>query len=208
MGIDHEYTMEFPRNIIQSIELKRQDDLRLFFRFGGLFFETDGKTNHKAYSFDLPLFKEFSQAQWTKLLKEIGYHDVWVLEVAKPPISRIANLEQVRKFLEAASSELAAGSPEDCVANCRKALDAFESAFTNEEWKKIDAEIDHRSAGEEDKPTKSERINEVRKSVRAWANIGPHSDKYAVSLSDAQLCYQLLVSLVSYVSRISGRALS
>lgn len=205
-GKDYEYTLAVSRSAIQSIEARRKDDVLLLFNLGGICLETDGLKKSDARTFSIGITKEFSQAQWNKLLREVGYQDTWIFEVAKPVMADGGKFGAVARFLQEAEAELAAGSPDDVVSKCRKALDALDSALDEGEWKRVEAEIDRDSVGEAGRPAKSARILGLRDKTRDMSNIGPHADKYVVTYDDARLCFLLTVSIISYVSKVAGRA--
>jgi hypothetical protein len=199
------YDVTIPRNVLESIEERRQDDLPVIFNLGGIAVETrPGTPPQRAYSFSISIVDNLSQARWTKLLRETGFQDIWIVEVSKPAVPQTAGLEKAQKFLTDAETEILEGSPENAVTDCRKAMDVLDP-FLKEHWKSVSEEIDRNSVEELNRPTKSERISVIRDSIRAWSNIGPHADKYPISLEDARLCYRLTVTLFSYVSRLANR---
>jgi hypothetical protein len=205
-GKDFEYTLSLPRSAIQSIEESRRDDVRLSLNISGLCLETDGLDKRDVKTLSLNIQNDLSQTQWAKLLKETGYQDTWVLEIAKPATADPSKFKDVTRFLEEAEAELSAGSPDDVIGRCRKALDKLDEIMSVDDWANVNKEIDWGSIGESNYATKSKRIQEIRAKIRDWTNIGPHSDKYVVRFEDAKLCYLLTASLVSYLSKMASRS--
>ena len=91
--------------------MKRKNDLSLTFRISGLAMISEAAKGSTVYPFVKPVVKEFSQAQWTRLLSEMGYEDVWIFEVAKPSITPGVKFVQAQKLLEEAQYDLPNGSP-------------------------------------------------------------------------------------------------
>jgi len=205
--INKDYVIPIPRYVLQSLEQKRRDDLTLHFKFGGLCLESELGKTATVYPFSFDLTKEFSQAQWTKLLREMGYEDVWVIEMVKPPITPNIKFNEAQRLLDEAQKELIDGSPDQVVTKCRQSIELLLDSLTKEEWEKIRKEVDAGPTGQPGRPSKWESLERIRDDVRMWSRIGPQADGYSVSFNDAKLCFQLTVSTISYLSNVAARAL-
>ncbi len=197
-----DYLIPVSRYELASLEMKRKNDLSLTFRISGLAMISEAAKGSTVYPFVKPVVKEFSQAQWTRLLSEMGYEDVWIFEVAKPSITPGVKFVQAQKLLEEAQYDLPNGSPESVVAKCGQSLDLLLQSFSKDDWEKIGRQVDSRSSGQ---ASRWERVTKVREDVRALSQ--PGGDR-AVSFEDARLCFLLTASTVSYLSRAAAEALT
>lgn len=202
--IDLEANVPFPRNVIDTIESTRIDDLPLTLAVDVLCSYSDtGRTNRTAF-FQSNLYHslKYSQKEWTEILKKMGYSESWIFEIARPPLE---GMDVVAEHLQKASDNLAARDYENCMANTRIAWDAFKSLL-DPKWDEIKALIDKGSSGESKYDPKSTRIKDIRDKIHNLANVGIHREAYRVQPDDAILCYYLTVSMVSYLSKLLKKA--
>ena len=199
------YDLPISRAALQFIESRRKDDVTLFWSLGGICLESDRVSVGKASQFNISYPMPLSQAKWTNLLSELGFSETWIVEISKPKISDSKAMNEAKRFLSEADAELLTGSPDDVVSKCRKALDALKSAYSEEQWKKVNEQIDFESPGQPGKLPKSDKFGKLLEGVREWSHIGPHADKYRVTFDDARLCFQQTLSLVAYVSQVAKK---
>jgi hypothetical protein len=193
------WNVQFPRWLAAAIESTRSGDvvvdLAVEFRF-----RTDEKPPFGPYfSVYANCHDKVSERDWLNLLQQIGYRGGWVVEVPNPPID---GLERAVGFLESAMRKVETRDPAGAVSDLRKAWDVADSILDARKNDR-DQAIDGLSRGEPGRPSKSQRILEIRKGIDNLCQIGPHSDVYEVTAEDALLAYRLTVSMIAYLGRKS-----
>lgn len=192
-----------PRDLIDAIEATRVDDLPLrvtiemFCSYGS----EDG-TTHQFSQHNLYHDLKYSQKEWTGMLKEMGYSEAWIFEIARPTLE---GMDVVVEHLRKADDNLATRDYEGCMANTRIAWNAVKPLLDSK-WDEIKALIDEDSPGESNHDPKSTRIKATRDNIHSIANVGIHREAYKIQPDDAILCYYLTVSMVSYLSKLLKKA--
>jgi hypothetical protein len=203
-SVDFEASVPFPRDVIDTIEATRIDDLPLTLNVDGLCSYSDAKRENRTSFFQINLFYslKYSQKEWAEILKKMGYSESWIVEIARPTLE---GMDVVAEHLQKASDNLSARDYENCMANTRIAWDAFKPLFDSK-WDEIKALIDEDSPGEPSRDPKSTRIQDLRVKIRNLANVGIHREAYKVQPDDAILCYYLTVLMISYLSKLLKKA--
>jgi len=192
-----------PRDLIDAIEATRVDDLPLgaaiemFCSYGS----EDG-TTHQFSQYNLYHDLKYSQKEWTGMLKEMGYSEAWIFEIARPTLE---GMDVVVEHLQKAADNLATRDYEGCMANTRSAWNAVKPLLDSK-WDEIKALIDEDSPGESNRDPKSTRIKATRDKIHSIANVGVHREAYKIQPDDAILCYHLTVSMISYLSKLLKKA--
>jgi hypothetical protein len=191
-----------PRDLIDAIESTRVDDLPL-----GIVIEMfvsseleEGKSQF--FRDNLHHNLKYSQKEWTGMLKEMGYSEAWIFEIARPTIE---GMDVVVEHLQKAADNIATRDYEGCMANTRIAWNAVKPLLDSK-WDEIKALIDEDSPGESNHDPKSTRIKATRDNIHSIANVGIHREAYKIQQDDAILCYYLTVSMVSYLSKLLKKA--
>jgi hypothetical protein len=203
--VDFEADVPFPRDVIDTIEATRVDDLPLTLVVDVLCSYSDtARENNRTAFFQSNLYYNLkhSQKEWAEKLKEMGYSESWIFEIVRPTLE---GMDVVAGHLQKASDNLAARDYEGCMANTRIAWDAFKPLLDSK-WDEIKALIDEGSPGEPSHDPKSTRIKDIRVKIHNLANTGIHREAYKVQPDDAILCYYLTVSMVSYLSKLLKKA--
>lgn len=194
----------FPRDVIDTIEATRVDDLPLTLGVDMLCSYSDAARENRTAFFRSNLYHDLkkSQKEWAEILKKMGYSESWIFEIARPTLE---GMDVVAEHLQKASDNLSARDYEGCMANTRIAWDAFKPLLDSK-WDEIKALIDEDSQGESNHDPKSTRIKDIRDKIHYLANVGIHREAYKIQPDDAILCYYLTVSMVSYLSKLLKKA--
>ncbi len=194
---EFEAEIPFPRSTIAAIEAKRIDDISFQLTIEGLVsFQRSNVTHMERMSLSYPL--EYSQKEWIGVLKEMGYRDAWVFEVARPDIE---GMDTVAEHLEKAGDCLQRNEYKGCITHCRDAWNSFKPLLESR-WDDIASLIDSSSVGQKDEDDKSIRIKNLKDKTHYWAHIGSHGEAYVITPRDSILSYHLTVSMISYLSKL------
>ncbi|MEA2074254.1 MAG: hypothetical protein U9O85_00725 [Euryarchaeota archaeon] len=188
--------------MIDTIEATRVDDLPLTPGVDVLCSYAKPENRTLFVQSNLYYDLKYSQKEWAEILKEMGYSESWIFEIARPTLE---GMDRVAEHLQKASDNLAARDYENCMANTRIAWDAFQPLLDSK-WDEIKALIDEGSEGEPNHDPKSKRIKGIRDKIHYLANVGIHREAYKIQPDDAILCYYLTVSMVSYLSKLLKKA--
>ncbi|MGC9145811.1 MAG: hypothetical protein ACP5GS_06865 [Nitrososphaeria archaeon] len=194
-----------PIQTLQFIEAQRQDDIKLEFQIVGtyLIYQQNIPQTKALKQFSLPFNQTYSQKNWLNLLRETGYSDKWIIEIDRP---KIEGFNEVLVFLDKAGNKLLEkNDPPGVLTELRKTWKALDPLIQSKE-DEINKKIDRGSRGEPNHPQKSQRIEEIRKAVINFVQIGPHEEGYNVTYSDALLAYRLFISLLQYYSELISEA--
>ncbi len=186
------------RNLLNTIEAYRSDDLEFQLKIHCTYYYK----NQNDIIVSIPTRyaiakKEISQKKWIKILEDLGYSESWILEVHRP---NIAGMSEVIKHLNHAREKLSSKSPKDCVADLRSAWKSLEDLL-NSNWNEVAKLIDRESNNQDNKSSKSQRIDDLKKSIYSLTNTGVHSEVYDTTMLDAEMYYQQTVSLIAYLSK-------
>ncbi len=201
-SIELEADVPFPRDVIDTIEATRVDDLPLTLVVGVLCSYTERENRTAFFQRNLHYNLKYSQKEWAGILKEMGYSESWIFEIVRPTLE---GMDVVVGNLQKASDNLAARDYENCMANTRIAWDAFQPLLDSK-WDEIKSLIDEGSPGQSSHNPKSKRIKDIRDKIHYLANVGIHREAYKIQPDDAILCYYLTVSMVSYLSKLLKKA--
>lgn len=198
---EFEAEIPFPRSTIAAIEAKRTDDISFQLAIEGLISFQQNKVTHMArMSLSRPL--KYSQKDWIGILREMGYRDAWVFEVARPDIE---GMDTVAEHLEKAGDCLQRKEYKGCITHCRDAWNSFKPLLDSR-WDEIASLIDSGSEGQKGEDDKSIRIKNLKDKTHYWAHIGSHGEAYAITPGDSILSYHLTVSMISYLSKLLHEA--
>lgn len=86
--VDFEASVPFPRDVLDTIEATRIDDLPLTLIVDVLCSYTgrDNRTLFDQYKLNYSL--KYSQKEWNEILKEMGYSESWIFEIVRPTLER------------------------------------------------------------------------------------------------------------------------
>ena len=161
----------------------------------------------------LPFPQKLSQKDWLTLLNQMGYNEKWIIELDRP---KLEGFHEVIEFLDKAKDGIFSNSsPDTIISDLRSAWDRFDP-FLSKFQQSIKSKIDRGSKGENDQPSKDQRITEIAKAnvavlddisklkqaIDKLTQIGPHKESYVSTREDALLAYRLTVSLISYYSAL------
>ena len=194
--------VHIPAEAISFIESRRVDDVQFTIRFVYSYKEVyfDGKEivideEDSLFNFSY----EFSEKKWLNFISNVGYDEMWLIELSKPKIEGFHEVtEHIQKAYEALYNKK---EPEDVIRDLRAARDSFKTFYEAKKEKILEI-IDRGSSGEPGKDKKSERIDKIFVDIGNLLNIGPHNDKYKVSYADALLAYREFISVIAYLSSI------
>ena len=193
------FKMNIPLEALQFLEAYRHNDIILNFQINGIY-SLSPQYNDVAMvetPFSLQFEQKYSQKDWLDLLRETGYSDKWIVEIDRP---KIEGFSESLKFLENAGTKLyEKNDPPGVLSELRNAWNALKPLIESKK-DEIDKKIDEGSPGEPNKRSKSERIEEIKKAIIQFLQIGPHQEGYNVTYSDALLAYRLFISLLQYYS--------
>ena len=190
------------RDLIDAIESTRVDDLPLGIVIEMFVLSELEEGKYRFFRDNLHHDLKYSQKVWTGMLKEMGYSEAWIFEIARPTLE---GMDVVAEHLRKASDNLFTRDYENCMANTRIAWDAFKPLLDSK-WDEIKALIDEGSPGEPNHDPKSKRMKDIRDKIHYLANVGIHREAYKIQPDDAILCYYLTVSMVSYLSKLLKKA--
>jgi len=141
-------------------------------------------------------YSEISEAKWLIILEKSGYRSSWVVRVDRPTVEGWSG---VMAKLADAQAKLELRDPGATITACRAAWMALDPLITSG-WEEIAREIDRGSTKEDSQPSKSARVEAIRKDLVKFTHTGPHSETYSPSMADAFLAFRLTMSMISYLS--------
>ncbi len=179
-------------NAIKGMEKLRKDDTVLTFKFSGLLtISYDNIMQIYHFNADSIANIKLSENEWLKLLEDIGYSKKWIITIDSPDIE---GFENIKKYLNGAFEFIVKNQPSQAIQELRKCWDSLPQLL-DKNWEDIAKEINKGSVS-----NKSDKIKEIKKGIRDFTNIGPHSEVYPVSMEDAKLLYRLTISMLSYLA--------
>ena len=194
--------VHIPVEALSLIESRRTDDVQFTIRFVYSYKETyfEGReivVDEGDGLFNFPY--ELSERKWLSLISDVGFNEIWLIEVSKPKIEGFHEVtEHIQKAYEALYNKK---EPEDVLRDLRTARNSFKTYYDAKKDEIFEI-IDRGSPGEPGKDKKSERIDRIFENIGALLNIGPHNDRYKVSYADALLAYREFISIIAYLSSI------
>ena len=194
--------VQLPRYLLDAIERVRVHDVQISLSVELRYHAVGGAPDQVLQTVQGHMQVNVSQKQWLDALAAMGYSGGWVIEVERP---QVEGWPAVVGFLDKAAERIASRQPEEAIAQCRAAWGAL-GPLVDHEQTSIAAEVDRGSTPEEGEPTKSERIQNLRKMTLKWAHTGAHPEYYAASMDDALLAYRMTVAMVGYLSRKAVQA--
>ena len=194
--------VHIPVEALSLIESRRTDDVQFTIRFVYSYKETyfEGReivVDEGDGLFNFPY--ELSERKWLSLISDVGFNEIWLIEVSKPKIEGFHEVtEHIQKAYEALYNKK---EPEDVLRDLRTARNSFKTYYDAKKDEIFEI-IDRGSPGEPGKDKKSERIDRIFENIGALLNIGPHNDRYKVSYADALLAYREFISIIAYLSSL------
>jgi hypothetical protein len=182
------YEREVPVDVtIETLQIltKGGDQVNLSdFSYGGA---------HIRQKYDIP------ERKWLEMASVLGYRDYAIFEIPIPKAIKIKELETAIKRIEEAQQLYYEGVNEAVITKCRKAFESINLIIR--ETPKLESEIDLCCPGEKNEPKKSERVEDLRKKLWKFLQIGPH-EGYNITREDAEYILFLSLSTIRYYSRL------
>ena len=153
---------------------------------------------------------------------KLGLGEYEIIEIKKfsksvPPGAM--GFEKVLEKINLADAKLLKGeSPEDILTDLRSAWDIFD-VYHKENIGEINKLIRGKSKKEEKEPSKEDRIedihsaikeylrsiNELKKKIDKFTQIGAHREIYHSTMEDAEVAFRLTTSLIAYYSNMLSK---
>ena len=229
LNSDAIFLMPISIESLKFIESKRKDDLQLHVScvfdytliksgtplFGAM---PNGTNNYRgSMSFNI---KE-SESEWLKILKDLKYSNRMLIELESPVLDlpKTKGFEKVQEKIDLANNKLLEKkNPEDILSDLRSAWDIFDE-YHNNYSDEINKLIGGKSKKEEKEPSKEDRmeaihfaikeylksINQLKKTIDKFTQIGPHRETYHSTIEDAELAFRLTTSLIAYYSKLLSK---
>lgn len=192
------WNLRLPRYVLEAVEESRQNDVNVVLTVEFLCWLPNTPENRFPWQWtNAQYIEEIPQSRWLTLLEDLGFSGGWLIELSKP---RTKGMDTVQKYLVEADGLLGTHNPKGALLACRQAWATLESILVPVE-PDVSKLIDGLSRGEEKRPSKSKRIEEIREAIEALTQIGPHEEAYEVSMDDALTAYRLTVSLTAFYSK-------
>ena len=198
-----------PHHIFAAIEGSRKSgDVQLYSNIKALYFdsEIDKPTQYQNLPRSSTLSTtqhKLSQKEWIKIISDLGYTKHKIFEIPYPDIPQLPEIKNIMQKLEEAQNLFYEGKNNEVVTTCRLLLEELQPIVSSNNSKnsKMKSEIANivntGCFADEDKGSKSEKIENIRRAVWMFHHIGPHY-KYAVTRADAELALVLSMSLLRY----------
>ena len=198
-----------PPHIFAAVEKSRKSgDVQLTSNIKALYLDT--KINEPAKYQNPPLsytlstaHHKLSQKEWIQFISNLGYTKYKIFEIPYPDIPQLPEIKNIMQELEEAQSLFYEGRNNEVVSKCRLLLEELQPIVSsnnskNSEMRSEIANIVNIGCfADEDKGSKSEKIENIRRAVWMFHHIGPHY-KYTVTRADAELALVLCMSLLRY----------
>ena len=187
------FQVHLDRNTIESIEARRDHDVRVVLNMVLRYFE-DGSNHPQAAYAQAPF--DISESKWLKILTALGHRSSWVLYVDRPEIE---GWDKAIELLHEAEERISSKDPEGTIVKCRAAWNAIEPLL-NGRIEDIKPEVDRGSTPEEGQRSKSSRVMALKDAALQFSHTGPHPENYHASMDDALLAYRVTASIITYLS--------
>lgn len=143
-----------------------------------------------------------SERKWIDLVSKMGYMNYVIFEIRYPKTSHVVEFEDIINRLKEAEQLLFEGKNEDVVTRCRKAMEILNPLVAVDAKKgpmisALACKVDDGCNGQQNKPSKSQRIDSVRQNIWTLLHIGPH-EGYVVTREDAEYIFWMTLSTVRY----------
>ncbi len=153
---------------------------------------------------------------------KLGLGEYEIIEIknfSKDDLPRAKDFNEVLEKINQANNKLLERkSPEDILTDLRSAWDIFDM-YHRENIDEINKLIGGKSKKEEKEPSKEDRIedihsaikeylrsiNELKKKIDKFTQIGAHREIYYSTMEDAELGFRLTTSLIAYYSNILSK---
>jgi len=140
------------------------------------------------------------QSEWVKLLPQLGWSEIELLELPRDFLRSHPRLARARERLKDAETSLARGDWEGVLQDCRKAYEAGAIALTGEEDRQVALPKlkDHLGEG-----VKAENLNALVLAFNKFLHLGRHEQPEPVAFdrADAVLTLRITASLLDYLAR-------
>ncbi|HEY3489826.1 MAG TPA: hypothetical protein VGK27_06870 [Candidatus Deferrimicrobiaceae bacterium] len=138
-----------------------------------------------------------NQGVWVKILKELGYAELLLLEVPVPNSNIHPEFSKAVKHLEKAHRFMMQGYWRDAVGTCRNVLESLRVALGERKYK--DPTTDPWFANLREK-SKDERLEIIRKALEVYTHPAHHADENAAGIewdrTDAVAMLSILSALL------------
>jgi HEPN domain-containing protein len=134
------------------------------------------------------------QSEWLKLLSQLKWSAIEIFEVPMESLSPDPNLRRAIELLREAQNRFLRGDWPGVLQNCRQAFEAAAADVgqTSDKSSNFQQLLDRVGGGK-----KSEKLNEVVKSLSGFCQLGRHEDLPAVSITreDARAALRCTLSI-------------
>jgi len=127
------------------------------------------------------------QSEWVKMLEEIGYGRLRVIELPVPQPPEGTAIDSSLSYLHEALRSFNEGDYDDVLSNCRQAIEVVKQADLNLEV----------LLGSE---SKAEKILGIERKLNDFLNLGPHAGT-RLDRGDAELALYATVSMIRYLAK-------
>jgi hypothetical protein len=140
------------------------------------------------------------QSEWVKLLPQLGWSDIELLELPIDFLRGHLKLARARERLNDAQISLARGDWEGVLQDCRKAVEAVAFALTDEEDSQAAMSRMKEHFG---KGPKGENLTAIALAFSKFLHLARHEQSEPITLerADAILALRITVSLMDYLAR-------
>lgn len=127
-----------------------------------------------------------SQSEWVKMLNEMGYERLRIIELPIPEIPHGTIINTCVEFVEEALKKFNEGYYSDVLTDCRKAI---------ENLKKVDIDLVTTLESE----SKAKKIKDIQNKLHQFLHLGPHEEsKDYINRRDAELALHITTSIIRY----------
>lgn len=129
------------------------------------------------------------QSEWVKMLGEIGYERLRVIELPIPEPPKGTVIDSSLQHIEEALRSYNEGDYDDVLGNCRKAIYEVEKA-------KLDL------AKVLDSNSKAEKMDGIQRRLKDFLSLGPHAEtRDYINRRDAEAALYFTTSLIRYLAK-------
>lgn len=127
-----------------------------------------------------------SQSEWVKMLNEMGYERLRVIELPIPELPHGTIINTSVEFVEEALKKFNEGYYSDVLTDCRKAI---------ENLKKVDIDLVTTLGSK----SKANKITDIQNKLHQFLHLGPHEEsKDYIDRRDAELALHITTSIIRY----------
>lgn len=129
------------------------------------------------------------QSEWLKMLEEIGYERLRVIELPIPETPKGTFIDSSIQFVEEALKNYNEGDYDAVLSDCRRAIEVVEKA-----------DIDYVKVL--DSSSKAEKIEGIQKRLKDFLSLGPHAEsRDYINRRDAEVALYFTTSIIRYLAK-------